>query len=211
MNGRLTTQAVLAFCALGCGVAGRPMPPGALPPSPPNPIRQISTPEGIEIHGPARYRDIDGVVIPEPVELRLFGSDSPLTGRPLAKAKNAPIQMPPSTGSRSVRLVAYRGRRASQPSPAFTLSWTPPPTAPSPIGFIDDAGRTRLMWPTVEEDVHTITVLRDGTPITELDSKSTSFSESAPGTRHQYQLVTRGETFCSAPSAGVMLTRSPTP
>ena len=206
MIGRRGAVAIIGFFAWSCGVAGRPMPPGPLPPSPPSDVRLISTPEGVEIHGPRQHRDVDGELIEGPVELRLIPDDSATPGRTLARAKGAPIRVARPISGGVVRLVAYRGRSASRPSAPFTLSWSAPPSAPTPIGFMDDGGRTRLMWPPVDGGVG-VTVLRDGEVVANMEPGSTAYTERAPGARHEYQIVLRGETFRSGPSAAVQLTR----
>ncbi len=201
---------LLATLCGGCGVAGQPMPPGPLPPSAPREIRQVSTPEGVEVYGPQQHRDVDGHLIGDPVELRLYPADGPWTGPPLGRATGTPILIARPKETSLVRLIAYRGRNASRASPPFRLSWSPPAKAPTPIGFIDEEGVTRIMWPPLEDAVNTVTILRDGEPVSHIEARSTTFTERAPGSRHRYQIVIRGETFRSAPSGAVILERLPT-
>ncbi len=136
--------------------------------------------------------------------------DGVWTGRTLARAVNGPVRLTRPIGHNAVRLIAYRGRSVSRPSAPFTLSWSAPPPAPTPIGFMDDGGRIRLMWPPLDEGV-AVTVLRDGEAVAKVEPGSNAFTERAPGARHEYQIILRGETFRSGPSAAVHLTRVITP
>jgi len=207
MTSRGPAALMAASLLWSCGVAGQPMPPGPLPPRPPHVSRSVSTPDGLELYGPPSHLDVDGAPINDPVELRLFAGQGPLDGQPMAHAPRGPLKLRAPLCLGTGRLVAARAGRPSQPSAPFPLTWSAPPSPPTPVGFIDAAGNARLIWPPVDEEAVEIQVIRDGEPRARLHREASAFSEAVAVGDHRYQLIIHGPAYRSAPSETAVLVR----
>lgn len=191
-----------AVASLGCGVAGRPLPPGPVPPAAPTVTSWRATPTAIEVRVEAPTRDIDGQPIVEPLLLTAHRatdcSDAPIAHGPTGRA----LQLPPLPPSTPIRVVAARGARRGPPSAPVALGWVAPPAAPeAPLAFVDGQGQVQLSW--LPPEAPRVRILRDGVTVAEVDSALALYSDAAPVGRHRYQLVGVGPQYRTAPSASV--------
>lgn len=198
IRGALPLLALLA----GCGVAGRPLPPGPIPPAAPTIETIRRTPEGIEVMASPPRADIDGAPLAEPPEILAYVDAPACRGVPTARGPaNAPLRVPlRPEGAAELRLVAALGVRQGPPSPPAAVTWAPPPPPPdAPLAYVDTAGIVQLSW--LPPAAQFVRVLRDDHPIAEVPADAAVHSDPAPPGRHHYTLEAIGADFRTAPSA----------
>ncbi len=188
---------------VGCGVAGRPLPPGPAAPDRPTELRVRATADGFEVTARLPTRDLDGEPLgADPaVRLAVFVDRADCRGVPdavgapplrLTAARDRPVD---------VRVVALRGRQAG-PVARTHARWGPPPPPPEPpLAFVDAAGAVQLSWLPPPPPVDAVRVLRDGVRVAEAPADAAAFTDAAPAGEHAYALVALTPDAASAPSA----------
>lgn len=187
---------------LGCGVAGRPLPPGPRPPAAPTDVRVVATPEGFEIEARRPTRDLDGEALATPPRLLLFVDDAACAGLPAAQADAGPLVWAERPeGSRRLHVVAAVAGRMGAPAAPVEVVWTPGPPAPdAPLAFLSPEGGVQLAWLPAEAPVEVVVVLRDGVPVGQAPADAARFVDPAPPGRHRYAVAAQTATARSAPS-----------
>lgn len=190
----------LAALLSGCGVAGRPLPPGPAPPGGPIP-HAISTPDGVRVTVTTPF-DVRGRLIEDEVELWLFPA-ADCQGTPIARGDAATgVLIPPSHVGAPLRLVQVRAGRVGEPSGPFTAAWTAPPPAPeAPLAYVDAHGEVHLSWLPPEPPIQRVEIQRDGVPVAEVRAEHALWSErpKAAG-RYRYRIVGVGFDLRTGPS-----------
>ncbi len=197
----IARAALPALLLAACGVAGRPLPPGPLPPGAPGAPHPRSAPEALEVTVPAPSVDIDGRSLGEGVEVLLFVDRRACTGIPDARAPaGRPLRVPRPAGVVTLRAVAAVAGRAGPPGPAVTARWqAPPPPPEAPLAFVGQGG-VELSWLPPENASH-VRILRDGLAVAEVPAAAALHTDPAPPGEHAYTLEALADTWVSGPSA----------
>lgn len=211
---RSLPSALLAL-ALGCGVAGRPLPPGPTPPAAPELAEPVRTADGVELPLAAPLRDLDGgpIAADDPaVELWVYAAPSAAdcAGPPIARGPVRGLTVPRVHLDGPLRVVAVRDGRVGEPSAPLLVRWSPPPPPPeAPLAFVDGEGRVQLSWlppepPLVEVEIH-----RDGAPVAREAAAAALWSEQPGVGAFRYTLVGLGPGVRTAPSAAATVSVPP--
>ncbi len=201
--GRTARAAALAALLGGCGVAGRPLPPGPAPPGVPIP-HAISTPDGVRVTVSAPF-DVRGRLIEGDVELWLFPA-ADCEGTPIARGDAATgVLIPPSHVGAPLRLVQVRAGRVGEPSGPLTATWTaPPPALETPLAYVDESDEVHLSWLPPGAPLQRVEIQRDGVPIDEVRAEHAMWSERPRRAgRYRYRIVGVGFDLRTGPSAAV--------
>jgi hypothetical protein len=207
---------LLALLGSACGVPGRPLPPGPVPPAASPAPTLLSTPEGIEARAETPRIDVDGQPVGDGLEAWFYVDRPTCDGRPDARGPaGAPVVLPAQDGPLSVRVVHLRDGRAGPASPPAVATWTAPPPPPdAPLAFATPDGRVELTWLPPPEPITRIRIERDGATVTEQAASEGLYTDSdAPPGDRVYRLVGLGDTVRTTPSkpATVQVPERPTP
>ncbi len=191
---------------MGCGVAGRPLPPGPRPPAQPTGVRVLSVPDGFLVEATRPSRDLDGAPLATPPALVLFVDDPTCQGLPVAAAEAGALHWPVQPAVPvQVQVAAAVGARVGPPSPPRFVVWqAPPPPPPEALVFPHPGGGLQIAWlPSPQGLVATMVIVRDGEVVGRIAAAEARFVDHPPPGRHRYVLaVELGETR-SAPSPAV--------
>lgn len=191
--------------SLGCGVPGRPLPPGPIPPAAPTAISVLSVPDGFEVHAQRPTTDIDGQPLTQPPALLLFVDDPRCHGRPAHRAAQGPLRLAgTSTRPLTLRVTAAIDDRRGPPAQPVTVRWQAPPAAPPPpIGFGTPDGAVQIAWLPPDPPVTQMVILRDGAPLATVPAAQAQYVDRTATGAHRYALAAQTPSARSAPSATV--------
>lgn len=194
-------RVLFSLIPIGCGVAGRPLPPGPLPPAAPSAVRVLSVPGGFEVEASRPTRDVEGAPLAAAPTLLLFVDDPACAGVPAAVADVGPLRWPVvPEGPVSLHVAAAVGQRVGVPA-AHMATWTPPPGPPeAPLVFVDAAGGVQVAWLPAEAPVEHVVVLRDGAVVGRAPVAEARFIDAAPRGAHRYAVALETAAARSAPS-----------
>jgi hypothetical protein len=198
---------IWAALVAGCGVPGKPLPPGPVPPAAPAQVRILSVPDGIEVHAQRPTVDIDGAPLKKAPALLLFVNDPQCHGRPVRRADSGPLSWAEKPAHPLVlRVTAAIADRRGPPAAPVEFRWqTPPPAPPPPVGFGTPDGAVQIAWLPPEPPVTEIVVLRDGKPLATVPAQSGQYVDRAAKGPHLYSLAAQTPSARSAPSATVQI------
>lgn len=186
----------LVICALlsiaGCGVAGRPLPPGPTPPAAPLLAAPTHTPDGVHLTLAAPLRDLDDRPVDGPVELWAYAAPraEDCAGSPMARGPLDGLTVPADRLDGPLRVVAVREGRIGEPSAPLSVTWVAPPPAPeAPLAFVDAGGQVQLSWLPPEPPITEVEIRRDGAAVARAPAEAALWSERPGPGAHRYTLV----------------------
>lgn len=217
---RRVTPSLCLWAALtcsACGVAGRPISPGPIPPAAPSSVRVVHSPDGWEVSvEDAAWVDVDGLRLEQVPDVWAFVDHPPCRFAPDVRGPaDRPIQIARGERTRAVLWVALsRDGRVGRAKGPISVVWSAPPPAPeAPLVFATTAGRVELSWLPPPPPIDQIRVLRDGQPVALRPAGEAMFTDHAvPAGRHRYAIEGIGPGIRTAPSppTGVtVVARSP--
>ena len=198
----------LGLLLIGCGVAGRPRPPGPTPPTAPTQISVNSTPTGFQITVEPPTHDLDGRPLTEPPIILAYIDQPRCDGTPAAQGPaSEPLRLPKSAAGKTLRIAGALAGRQGRSAAPIRLSWhQPPPPPEAPLLFVDAQKVVQISWLPPESPVAQIRILRDGVPITDAPAAQAQASDSpGPGT-WRYQLQSIGPNVVSGASPDATIT-----
>lgn len=190
---------------LGCGVAGRPIPPGPVPPAAPTGVRVLSTPSGLEVQADRPTRDIDGGALDQPVELLLFADDPRCAGRPAHVSAAGPLSLKHTASAPiTLRVAAAVAGRRGPPAPPVEARWIAPPPPPDPpVAFATPDGGVQVAWLPPPPPATVVRVLRDGAVIGQAPAAQAGLIDRPSRGVHRYAIIAATPNARSAPSPAV--------